>query len=162
MRSTVVTEHGAADAFVIDSPTEMSRQVKFSAQLIGGIVCNELCVQAAGHSGVVVAYKSQIKTRRVIWISSDFIDKHLDASTALVAIVSRNDCKWKLYGPDELHAFRDNADRCLAARKTRTAVAFIVAAEVARAELTSVACKFTLDDAMTFFDDVDMGRSFYQ
>ena len=104
-----------------------------------------------------MAYKTQINTRRVVWISESFITDNMEITNCMLDIISRPGSKWVLCS--DLPSFRKSAEDLNAKKKGRTALAFITPEKVTLPDLAAVACKFSLDDAISFFDDIDLTRT---
>ena len=69
-------------------------------------MCNDALIETAGSSGMAVAYKAQMTTQRLVWISPGFIEHEGKFCRILVPILGRPGCKWKTVAPEHLGHFK--------------------------------------------------------
>ena len=150
---------GLADIMVVATVTDPGPECKFAAQIVGGIICDDLYINSVGISGMALAYKPHMAVRHLVWISPGFLDTHPTHNGIILDSIGRPACKWKLVAPAALAHFRARSITLRQQRHTRMALAFVTEPEQAMDELEAVTLKFTPQDAQIFFNDVQPCRS---
>ena len=145
---------------MVESVTQPPKAIQLTAQLVGGTVCNELFAVTGGITGTAVAYKSHATVTHEVWMSHNFLCENLVMANSLIDIISRPQCKWKLFQPDKLSDFAARAAKLKASRKYTVAIAFVTRPEQAMDRLADVKLKLTFNDALVWFNDLDPCRTF--
>lgn len=112
---SVVDDRLAASHFVVKDLRSPGMRVNWCAKLMGGNILPEVTI--LNGKGPIIAFKPAYLTRRLIWVTSDFQERHETAFEIVKKAIEQQSSKWKLLNTEE--EFREQFDRC--ARTNRPA-----------------------------------------
>lgn len=149
-----------ADAyvFVVGDVEAPGQRVKFACGLVGGIICTFPYIESQGAAGMALAFKPHISSRRIAWISGEFLRAHPSLSDVIISAAGRSSSKWVVMEPDHCLVFVERARRENAAKRP-PAVAFVVEADKGKPAFAGVRITFhTAASAMVAYCQLDAGR----
>ena len=104
----VVDDLLQATHFVVKDLRKLGMRVTWLAKVMGGYILPPKTVVCG--KGPVVAYKPAYLTHRMIWVTTDFQERHVTAFTILKKVFEHRRSKWKQLQTEE--QFREQFSRC--------------------------------------------------
>ena len=112
---SVVDDRLLASHFVVKNLKSPGMRVSWFAKLTGGSILPQATILSG--KGPIIAFKPAYRTRRKIWVTSQFRERHKTAFEILKKVFAHRLSKWKLLDTEE--EFREDFARC--ARNQRPA-----------------------------------------
>jgi len=92
---TRVWDRHRADLFIVADLHGFSGRIRWAAILVGGTVCTlNAFLKEDGFAGAALSYKRALSTRRVVWCSTAFKEKHDEIFKITHMAVRTLTCKW--------------------------------------------------------------------
>ena len=147
-----------ADIFVVGDVEAPGQRVRFACGLVGGILCTFPYIESQGAAGMALAFKPHMSSRRVAWISGEFLRAHPSLSDVIISAAGRSLSKWVVMEPDSCLVFVERAKKETTAKRP-PAVAFVVEADKGKPVFAGVRITFhTAASAMVAYCQLDARR----
>eukprot|EP00959_Pyramimonas_sp_CCMP1952_P020280 427882-Pyramimonas_sp.AAC.1 len=139
--ATQTPNRAEADIFVVGDVEAPGQRIRFACGLVGGILCTFSYLESQGAAGMALAFKPHVSSRRIVWLSGEFLRAHPSLSDVIITAAGRSSSKWVVMEPDSCLVFVERAKRETAAKRP-PAVAFVVQADKAKPVFAGVRITF--------------------
>ena len=91
-------ERSSSRLFVVSCPSSPGPAVLLSAALHGGRIADSEFVSSSGRRGVGLKYDSAIRSKRAVWLSARFQEKHPVLASLVQSAAKSTGSRWRLLG----------------------------------------------------------------
>ena len=145
-------ERGDAELFVVANVAKLGQRISWCVALSGGVACNTEYIKSRCARGNAITFKSAIKTRRLIFITSAFRRLHPIICDIVDSKMGIPSSKWKLVTLAEF------VTKAVGGKHGNVLIALVTAKEQRSPAFRGVKLKLTAEDALTFITDINLAN----